>query len=293
MSTRGWLAFAALGLIWGGPYFLIKLAVAEVSPLVVAFARLALAALVLLPLAWRRGAVRGIGAHAGAIIAFALIEFVVPFTAISMGERWVDSSVAGILIAGVPLTVLLVGRAWGLREPLGPWRIAGLATGLLGVVTLLGFGSIDGPWGWAGAGCMLLATIGYAIGPLIIQRHFAALDSIGPVACSQAAAALLLAVPAALTWPRAMPSAPVIASLAVLGLLCSALAMLLLFFLVREVGPARAAVITYVNPMVASLLGVFLLHEPLGAGGGASLVLILVGSWLAARAPRAPAAQPP
>lgn len=288
MSTRGWLAFAALGLIWGVPYYLIKLAVAEVSPLVVAFARLALAALLLLPIAWRRRALRGLGAHAGAILAFAVIEFVVPFTAISLGERWVDSSVAGILIAGVPLTVLLVGRAWGVREPLGTWRIAGLATGLLGVVTLLGFGSISGPWGWAGAGCMVLAMLGYAIGPLIIQRHFSSLDSIGPVACSQAAAALVLAVPAALAWPRTMPSATVWASLAVLGVLCSAVAMVLMFFLVKHAGPARAAVITYVNPMVASLLGVFLLHEPLGAGGVASLALILAGSWLAARAPAAP-----
>ena len=184
MSPRAWAAFAALGVIWGVPYFFIKLAVQELSPFVVAWSRLALAAAIMLPLAWRRGALRGLRSHLGAIVAFAVVEFAIPFAAISLGERWIDSSTTGILIASVPLTVTLISRYFGLHEPLDGWRLAGLVLGLLGVIALLGFGTVSWPLGWAGVGCMLLATIGYAVGPLIIQRHLRQLDSMGPIALS-------------------------------------------------------------------------------------------------------------
>jgi len=136
---------------------------------------------------------------------------------------------------------------------------------------------------------MLLATVGYAIGPLIIQRHLGELDSIGPIAASLLVASLLLLVPAAVTFPRFMPSALALSSIAVLGLVCTATAMLLMFYLVSHAGASRASVITYINPIVATLLGMLVLHERLGVGGIIAFVLILVGSWLATRdAPRAP-----
>ena len=284
MSARAWIAFAALGVIWGVPYFFIKLAVMEMSPWVVAWSRVTLAALVLLPIAWHRGALHTLGEHKLPILAFAVIEFAIPFSAISLGERWIDSSVAGILIASVPLTVTLISRFFGLHEPLGTWRLAGLLLGFLGVVTLLGFGSIHGALGWAGAGCMLLAAIGYAVGPLIIQRHLQGLDSIGPIAASLATSSVLLLVPALLTFPSAWPSTLALGSIAILGLACTAVAMLLMFYLVSHAGPSRATVITYINPAVAALLGVLLLHEQLGVGGVTAFAMILAGSWLATRA---------
>ena len=116
MSWRAWAAFLGLGVIWGLPYFFIKLAVQELSPFVVAWGRITLAALILFPIAWRRGSLRSLGAHKGAIIAFSFAEFVVPFAVISMGERWIDSSVTGILIAGVPLTITLISRFFGVHE---------------------------------------------------------------------------------------------------------------------------------------------------------------------------------
>ena len=277
------MAFAALGVIWGVPYFLIKLAVQELSPWVVAWSRITLAALVLLPIAWRRGALHALGEHKMAIVAFALIEFVVPFSAISIGERWIDSSATGILIASVPLTITLISRFFGLHESLGTWRLVGLLVGFLGVVALLGFGSIAGPLGWAGVGCMMLATLGYAVGPLIIQRHLSKLDSIGPIAASLAVSSVVLLAPALATFPVSMPSTVALASIVVLGLACTAVAMLLMFYLVGHAGPARASVITYINPAVATLLGVLVLHERLGPGGFVALALIVVGSWLATR----------
>jgi drug/metabolite transporter (DMT)-like permease len=283
VSWRGWGAFAALGIIWGLPYFFIKLSVQELSPVVVAFGRVTLGTLILLPIAWRRGALHSLGGHKAAICAFALAEFVIPFLVISFGERWIGSSVTGILIAMVPLSIALIQRFFGVHERLGWWRTLGLGLGFVGVAALLGFGTISGPLGWAGVGCMLVATLGYAIGPLIIQRHLSTLDPFGPLAASLAVASIVLLIPAVLAFPTRMPSALVLESMAMLGVVCTALAMLLMFYLVGHAGASRAAVITYINPAVAALLGVSLLHEQLGLGGYLAFVLILLGSWLATR----------
>ena len=288
MSWRVWAAFIALGIIWGVPYFFIKLAVQELSPLVVAWARITLAALILLPIAWRRGALRPLRAHKAAVCTFAVVEFAIPFVAISFGERWIDSSLTGILIAAVPLTIVLISRFFGLAEHLGAARLLGLALGLAGVAALLGFGSIKGLLGWTGVACMVVATLGYAIGPLIIQRHFRGLDSIGPVAMSLLVASIVLLVPAALAMPRSTPSALALSSIAMLGVVCTAAAMLLMFYLVGHAGASRASIVTYINPAIATLLGVLLLSEHLGVGGYAGFALILLGSWLATRG--APAA---
>jgi drug/metabolite transporter (DMT)-like permease len=292
VSWRGWGAFAALGIIWGLPYFFIKVSVQELSPVVVAFGRVLLGTLILLPIAWRRGALRSLGRHKAAICAFAVAEFVIPFSLISFGERWISSSVTGILIAMVPLSIALIQRFFGVHERLGRWRILGLGLGFVGVAALLGFGTISGPLGWIGVACMVIATLGYAIGPLIIQRHLRELDSFGPLAASLAVASAVLAIPAMLSLPPRMPSPQVLGSMIMLGIVCTALAMLLMFYLVNHAGASRASVITYINPAVAALLGVFLLHERLGFGGIAAFVLILVGSWLATRGASAPQRRP-
>src|SRR5579864_8437897 len=108
VSARACAAFLALGIIWGLPYLFIKIAVQEISPFDVAWGRITLAALILLPIAWRRGALRALAPHKGAVLAFALVEFTVPFSVISMGERWIPSSVTAILIATVPLIVAII-----------------------------------------------------------------------------------------------------------------------------------------------------------------------------------------
>jgi drug/metabolite transporter (DMT)-like permease len=277
------VVFAALGIIWGLPYFFIKVAVQEVSPFALAFVRVLLAALILMPIAWRRGALRSLAQHKAPIVAFGLIEFAIPFSLISLGERWISSSVTGILIAMVPLSIALIQRFFGIREALGGWRMAGLVVGFVGVAALLGTGPISGVLGWAGVGCMLVSTLCYAVGPLIIQRHLHGLDSIGPLAASLGVASAILLIPAALEIPSSLPSANALASIAVLGILCTAVAMLLMFYLVRHAGASRASVITYINPVVATLLGVLVLDEHLGIGGFIAFALILLGSWLATR----------
>jgi drug/metabolite transporter (DMT)-like permease len=283
VTWRGWAVFVGLGIIWGLPYFFIKVAVQEVSPFALAFVRVLLATLILMPIAWRRGALRSLAKHKAPIVAFGLIEFAIPFSLISLGERWISSSVTGILIAMVPLSIALIQRFFGIREALGGWRIAGLVVGFIGVAALLGTGPISGVLGWAGVGCMLVSTLCYAVGPLIIQRHLHDLDSIGPLAASLGVASLILLIPAAVEIPSGLPSVNALASIAVLGIICTAVAMLLMFYLVLHAGASRATVITYINPVVATLLGVLVLDEHLGIGGFIAFALILFGSWLATR----------
>jgi drug/metabolite transporter (DMT)-like permease len=283
VSARTWLVFIVLGIIWGLPYLFIKIAVQEISPFAVAWGRITLAALILLPIAWHRGALRALVAHKRAVLAFALLEFTVPFPAIAMGERWIPSSVTAILIATVPLTIALISRFFGVHERLGPVRLIGLLVGLGGVVALVGFGTLSGRLAWVGVGCVLVATLGYAMAPLIIQRHLHSVDSIGPVAGSLSIASVLLLGPAMLSLPRQWPSALALSSVAILGVVCTALSMLLMFYLVKHAGASRASIVTYINPAVATLLGVVLLDERLGVGGLTGFGLILLGSWLATR----------
>jgi drug/metabolite transporter (DMT)-like permease len=283
VSARAWLAFIFLGIFWGIPYLFIKLAVAELSPFDVAWGRITLAALILLPIAWRRGELRALVTHKGAVCAFALVEFAIPFSLISLGERWIPSSVTAILIATVPLTIALISRFFGVHERLGAVRLIGLILGFTGVVALVGLGTLSGLLAWAGVACVLVSTIGYAIGALIIERHLHAVGSIGPVAGSLSIASLLLLVPAMLSLPTHMPSAVALSSVAILGLVCTVLAMLLMFYLVKSAGASRASIVTYINPAVATLLGMVLLDERLGVWGLIGFGLVLFGSWLATR----------
>lgn len=289
MSVRAWLAFLALGIVWGLPYLFIKIAVQEISPFDVAWGRITLAALILLPIAWHRGALRALAAHKVAVLAFALVEFTIPFSLISMGERWIPSSVTAILIATVPLIIALISRFFGVHERLGALRLIGLAVGFGGVIALVGFGALSGPLAWAGVGCVTVATVCYAVGALIIERYLHEVDSIGPVAGSLSIASLLLLAPAMLSLPQRMPSAVALSSVAILGLVCTALSMLLMFYVVKNAGASRASIVTYINPAVATLLGMVLLDERLGVWGLVGFGLILAGSWLATRG-SAPAA---
>lgn len=273
--------FAALCVIWGLPYFFIKLALTEMPPVGVAWTRIAFGALALLPVAWKRGSLKGLLSHKRVMVAFAFAELIVPFILISVGERWVSSSLAGILIATVPMMVILLSPLFGVHERLSARRLAGLIIGLVGVVTLLGLDAVGGVLGWIGVGCIVAATVGYATGALLVQRHMSGLDELGAIAASLGVATLIMMPAGIWSMPAKVPSLLVLTSLVVLGVVCSAVALSLFFFLIAQIGAARAAVITYVNPAVAALLGVMVLHESFGPGAVLGLALILLGSWLA------------
>jgi drug/metabolite transporter (DMT)-like permease len=281
LSRKGWATFAAVSVVWGMPYLFIKVAVDEgVSPVFLTFVRVALAAAILLPFAASRGLLRGMRARIVPIAGFALFEMVVPFPLIAFGEQHIASSLAAILVAALPLTIAALAIRVDQEERVTGARLVGLFVGLGGVVLLFGIDIAGSTDEIVGGLAILLATVGYAIGPMIVKRRLADADPVGTIAIAMTAATIMLAPGAALAAPTEMPTADALGAIAILGVVCTALAMVLYFTLIAEVGPSRASVITYVNPVVAVALGVTLLGESLTAGAVAGLLLILAGSWL-------------
>jgi drug/metabolite transporter (DMT)-like permease len=278
-----------MSVIWGMPYLFIKVADGGVSVPVLVFTRLAVAAALLLPLAIRGRQIAGLWRHWRWLVLFATVEMIIPWALLSDAERHLSSSMTGLLVASVPIIGVVLARLTGGPERLTAARWAGLLIGLAGVAVLAGRDAVGGD-AWSVAEVMLVAVC-YATGPLIVNRKLNELPGLGVNAFCLSFATIVYAPAAALTWPATVPSAQVLASLAALGVICTALAFILFFKLIAEVGPARAVVITYVNPAVAVALGVAVLGEPLTAGIVAAFVLILAGSVLATR-PSRPSARP-
>jgi len=273
--------FALCSVIWGIPYLFIKIAVdAGLAPGFVAWARVALGAALLVPFAARRGALRGLRRHAGPIVAYTATEIAIPFVLIAVGEQHVASSLAAILVATMPLLLALVS-VWvsPADRPTG-LRIVGLVIGLSGVVALLGIDVGGRPNELFGAALVLGATLCYATAPLIVSRYLTDLDPLGPVAASLILATIALLPAAIAGWPHALPSGSALIAIAVLGVVCTVLGLVIFFQLIGEAGASRASIITYVNPVVAVVVGVLALHEHVGVMSLVGLLLILGGSWL-------------
>lgn len=289
MTARGWLLFAAMSVIWGIPYLLIKIAVDGVSAPVLVFARTAIGAAVLIPLALSRAAWAPVLRSWKPVLVFAFFEIVAAWLMLSDAERHISSSLTGLLIAASPIVAAVLDRLTGGERRLGGKRISGLAVGFAGVAVLAG-PEITGGSAWPVVEVLLVATC-YAIAPLVAARHLADVPALPMTAACLGVAAVVYAGPAAATWPAEMPSTRVLLALAALAVVCTALAFIVFFALIREVGPTRALVFTYVNPAVALAAGVIVLDEPLTPWNLAGLALILGGSVLATRR-SGPSAEP-
>jgi drug/metabolite transporter (DMT)-like permease len=282
MSRRAWAAFAAASVIWGIPYLFIRIAVkGGVTPLVLAWGRITLAAVVLLALAWRAGALRTLRGQFRWLFVYAVAEVTFPFPLIAFGEQRVASSLAAIVIATVPLIGAVLAFRYDHSERPTRVRGLGLLIGFAGVVALVGIDVAGSTSELLGTAAILVAAVGYAIGPMVIKLRLSELDPRASMGASLAVASVLLAPGAVLDLPHRTPTAGAIISVVVLGLVCTAAAFVVYAVLIREAGTSRATVITYVNPIVAVGLGVLLLGERPGAGAVAGLLLILAGGWLA------------
>ena len=277
--------------VWGIPYLFIKIAVEEVSVPVVVFARTALGAVVLLPLALRSGQLGSLRRYWRPLVAFATLEMIVPWGLLSAAERKLPSSLAGLLIAAVPIISVVAAKLTGGTERLSPRRWTGLIIGLGGVVLLaapdLGGGSA------LPVAEVLLVAIGYATAPLIAARKLADVPALPMTAACLSLGALAWLPAAILAWPQRVPSGRVLAALAALGVICTACAFLVFLALIREAGTSRAMVFTYVNPAVAVAAGVAFLAEPFTVTIAVSFALILTGSLLATWATRGRSAVEP
>src|SRR5215468_7423679 len=289
VSRKGWVLFAVMCLVWGIPYLFIKVAVGQVSVPVVVFARTGIGALVLLPLAIRSARQGGGGfdvlrRHWRPLVAFAALEIIIPWGLLSEAERKLPSSLAGLLIAAVPIISVVAARLTGGTERLSLRRWAGLVTGLAGVAVLAA-PDLTGGSGWAVIEVLLVA-LGYATAPLIAARKLGDVPALPMTTACLTLAALVWLPPAILSWPQQVPSGKALASLAALGAVCTAFAFIVFLGLIREVGTSRAMVFTYVNPAVAVAAGVAFLSEPFTVTMAVAFALILAGCLLATGAGR-------
>jgi drug/metabolite transporter (DMT)-like permease len=290
VNRRGWLLFGAMCVIWGIPYLMIRVAVREVTPAVLVFLRTGVSTAVLLPLAAHRGEVRPLLPRWRGLLTFATIEIAIPWILLSSAERRVSSSLAALLIAATPFVGVALAVTTG-GERFGPRRLAGLLVGIIGVGAIVGLDLSR----TSGVGLVEMAgvVVCYAVGPWFLNRYLTGLPSLGVIACSLAFTGLVYLPIAAFQLPSSLPSGRVIASIATLAVVCTAVAFVLFFELIAEGGPVSGNLITYVNPAVAALLGVLVLSERFTAGMGVGFVLVLGGSVLAAgRSRQAVAAEP-
>jgi drug/metabolite transporter (DMT)-like permease len=289
MSRRGWALFAAMCVLWGIPYLLIKVAVDDMSPATLVLARTAIAALLLLPIAAVRDELRPLLRHWVPLLAFTAIEIALPWVLLAAAETRISSSLTGLLVAAVPLVGAVIARTTGARERLGFLSGLGLLLGLAGVAAIVGV-NVEGA-SVVPIGEVALVAICYAVGPAILQRWLASLPALGVIAASLGLTAVAYVPIAAFSFPETMPSAKATASVVALAVVCTAIAFLLFFALIAEIGPVRATVFTYVNPAVAAVLGVAVLDEHFTIWMGVGFALVLVGSVLATR-PAAPGVRP-
>jgi drug/metabolite transporter (DMT)-like permease len=284
MTRRAWLLFAAMCVIWGIPYLMIKVVVdAGVSAGFLVFARTAIGAVILLPIAIRQGSVRPALARWRPVLAFAAIEIGLSWYLLNSAEEKLSSSLVALLIAMVPLLGTLIAWRLGDRSVLSPTRLTGLAIGIGGVGVVVGLDLTAGGTPMWALGAVFLTAVGYSIAPMIADRKLKDVPGLGVTAVSLTVVALAYLPFAVLQAPAHLPRFNVLASMVALGVVCTALAFVCFFALIAEAGAVRATVITYVNPAVALLCGVALLGEKLTAGILIGFPLVLLGSYLATR----------
>ena len=286
MSARGLFLFLSAGVIWGTPYFFIALAIEGFSTPSIVWIRVTLGALVLLPIAMARGALKPALKAWPWVLGFAVFEMVFPWWFITEAEKSISSSLAGLLVTTVPFIAALTLGLMGERSAWHPMVILGLVLGFSGVVALVGIDAFAGHIELLPVLMMLGAAVGYAVAPIMADRKLKEVPTLGVITLSMAMVSVVYAIPALTQLPAEIQASPPTSSVVAviyLGLIASALAFIVFFSLIKEVGPGRATLITYVNVVVAFLLGVVFLNEPLTIGFIVGFPLIVLGSFLASR----------
>ena len=287
MSRRGFLLFLAIGLAWGVPYFFLAVAGKDFSTPTVIFSRVTIGALILVPLAIKRGALKPALKAWPWVLSFAAIEMIGPWFLLTEAERHVPSGLAGLMIATVPIFGMLIAYFFqGDKSVRHPKTLAGLAIGFAGVVLLVGIDSLTGTFEPIYLLMLVLSALGYAVAPAIANAKLKDVPTVGVIGLSLTMVAAFYAIPALTALPGEIAAGPAwtsVGSLVGLGVISSALAFVLFFELVKEVGSARATLVTYPNTAWALLLGIVFLHEPITIGLLTGLPLVALGSYLALR----------
>jgi drug/metabolite transporter (DMT)-like permease len=286
VSRKGLLLFLGVGIAWGMPYFFIAIALPGFSTVSIVWLRVAIATAVLLPLAIHQRVLRPALRAWPWVLAFAVLEMVGPWYFITEAERSISSSLAGLLITTVPFIAAFVVGLRGDKSAWHPKTVLGLLIGLAGVISLVGLDVFAGVIELYPVILVLLAAIGYAVAPIIANEKMSDVPTLGVITLSLIAVVIVYAIPAAFTLPADIAAGPTTnewLSVVFLAVVCSALAFVMFFALIKEIGPARATLITYVNLLVAMILGIVFLQEPVTTGILVGLPLVVIGSYLASQ----------
>lgn len=282
-DTRAWIMFAAMALLWGIPYLFIKVAVDSYSPAAVVAGRTLLGALILLPFALRQKSIRPALGKIWWVLAVGAIEMAGPFLLLGHAEQTLPSGLTGLLVATVPLFAAVIAFGGGDRSVLRPSRVIGLAIGFAGVaIVVAGPGlAVQGGAGLIAIGEVLLVAVCYAIAPFIIAHKLKDVPALGTITVALFAVGVFY-LPIAFLTQHEVPTVASTVSLVLLAVLCTATAFIVFFALIAWVGPVRAPLFTYVNPVVAILLGTIILGEEITLGLVIGFPLVIFGCWLAA-----------
>jgi len=283
-----WL-YLVVSVAWGVPYAFIRIALTGFDPSTIVLARVTIGALVLIPLAAKRGALKSALKHWPWVLAFALIEMAGPWILLTTAEQHITSSLASLLISTVPLFAVPLAYFAGDKTAMRPQVLLGLGLGFLGVFALVGIDALNHSVSPIWIGAMLLAALGYAVAPVIVDHKLGSASSTAVAGISMAMVALVYLVPGSLGFAAvAQHPAPISAWLALLalGVISTAVSFTSFFELIAIVGSARATTIVYPNLAIAVLVGILFLKEPITTGFLIGVPLVIVGSWLAARKKR-------
>ncbi|WP_433686505.1 DMT family transporter [Micromonospora carbonacea] len=283
MTRRSWIELVVLSALWGAVYPLITVALRDLPPTLVVLGRVLLAALLLLPLAIRRDALRPVWRNPRAIIETVLVQSTAPLLLLTYGQQYVSASVAGILVGAQPLFVALLALRFAPDERPQGWRgLTGITLGLAGLVMLFGVDLRGGRTALLGGMLILAAALCYAAGAMMIHRRYAEAPPLGVATSAMLVTTAAVVVPASVTAPIRLPGVDATAALLVLGIVCTGATLALFYALITRVGPARAALAFYLSPAFAVAFGVIFLREQISVAAILGLGAIVVGSVLAA-----------
>ena len=283
MTRKSWIQFGIVGFLWGIPYLLMKVAVADIPPPLIVAGRTLIGAAILIPIAIKKNtfkdAIRGIKY----VIPYAVLEMVGPWILITSAEKEISSGLAGLLVATVPFFASIFSSLRGDHSVWQPKRIFGLVVGFVGIVALVGIESITGTSNPKAIAMVILAAIMYAYAVLMVTTNLPGVDGIAINGVAMGLTCLFYTPIAIATWPSNPVSTQAITALVALGVLSTAIAFMLFFIVIVEIGVARGSLTTYVNTAVAVVLGILILNEPITLGIIVGLPMVLLGSYLASR----------
>ena len=282
MSRKSLFYFLLVGFLWGIPYLLMKVAVEEIPPSAIVAGRTLIGAAILIPVALYRKTFKGAVLGFKYVAFYALLEMIGPWILISTAQKKIDSGLAGLLISTVPIFAAIITSLRGDHSVWQFKRMFGIVVGFIGLIAVVGIESFSGNSHPASIAMMILAAMGYSYAIIMVTTNLPLVDGIAINGLAMAITSIFWAPLAIAQWPAQVSLKPAL-SLIALGVLCTALAFLIFFKLLAEIGPARGSLVTYLNTSVAVVLGVIVLDEPITIGLIVGLPLVLIGSYLASK----------